>query len=103
MTASKASQGLVSQSERRSLEKLLEEDFRLLRTDLHRMAGEAIRARNEAINEDRAVDMERARKSEDKIRQQIRALQDDGFKVAGRPGYEATVSVRSTVLEKALE
>lgn len=96
----------ITASERKALEKLLDEDFGLLRADLQRLQQVAMEQATAAVEREQKAHITRARKLEDQFRQQIIKLADEGFVVEDATGYGKRIPqlvVTSKHHEKALE
>lgn len=98
----------ITATERKALDKLLDEDFSILRNDLQRMAEEARQNGRKAIDQEVKARTTRARKVEDKIRDLVRSAEDEGFRVvdsSGRygDGNKILFRVEDTERAKAVE
>jgi hypothetical protein len=93
----------ISTTERKALEKLVDEDFSILRGDLQQIAGEAKEAKAEAIRKEQRAVIAKARKTEDQIRDICRKARDEGFELKTRYSDDFTITVTAKSVDAEID
>lgn len=97
----------VTATERKALDKLLDEDFGILRGDLNRMAQEAQDNVRKDVEESSKARLTQARKIENKIKDLVRDAADKDFRVVNpndryNPSATVVFQVNDLEVEKAI-
>lgn len=93
----------VTATERKDLQKLLDDEFNILAQDLNAMAHEAKSLRADEIRSEQKGVIDAARKAEDKIRDMVRHLQDDGYEIKSTHSYDFEIHIKSTSVDKLIK